>query len=165
MGVLKSFARGLIALRNRQQRSREMDEELRGFVEASAQEKMRGGLRYDEAVRAARAEMGSTESVKQKIRSSTWESVAESVWQDIRYGARQLVRSPGFSLVALLTLALGIGANTAIFTLVHGVLLRQLQIADPAHLYRIGEGEYYCCDWGGFEDEWIPSWGSFQKLL
>jgi predicted permease len=102
--------------------------------------------------------MGSAESVKQKIRSSTWESLAESIWQDIRYGARQLVHSPGFSVVALITLALGIGANTAIFTLVHAVLLRQLQIADPAHLYRIGEGEYYCCDWGGFED----NWGTFE---
>src|SRR5579871_4910372 len=115
-----------------------MDEELRGFIEASAQEKMRSGLSYEDAMHAARVEMGSAESVKQKVRSSTWESLAESVWQDIRYGARQLLRSPGFSLVALITLALGIGANTAIFTLVHAVLLRQLPIADPAHLYRIG---------------------------
>ncbi len=158
MGVLKSFLSGLRALRNKEQRSREMDEELRGFVEASAEEKMRTGMSYDEALRKAKVEMGGVESVKQKVRSSTWESLAESVWQDIRYGVRQLVHSPGFSLVALITLALGIGANTAIFTLVHGVLLKQLPIADPAHLYRIGEGENYCCDWGGFEDDW----GTFE---
>jgi len=56
---------------------------------------------------------------------------------------RQLLRNPGFSAVALLTLALGIGANTAIFTLVHAVMLKQLPIAHPQTLYRVGEGEYY----------------------
>jgi predicted permease len=71
---------------------------------------------------------------------------------------RQLLRNPGFSAVALLTLALGIGANTAIFTLVHAVMLKQLPIADPQHLYRIGKGEFYCCEWGGLQG----SWGTFD---
>jgi predicted permease len=155
--LLRRFLSGVRALFHRSQQDAEMDEELRGYVDAAAQDKMRAGMSYAEAMRAARAQMGSTESVKQKIRSSGWESAAESMWQDVRYGIRQLLRNPGFSIVALLTLALGIGANTAIFTLVHAVMLKQLPIADPQHLYRIGEGEFYCCEWGGLEG----SWGTF----
>jgi macrolide transport system ATP-binding/permease protein len=69
--------------------------------------------------------------------------------QDIRYSLRQLVKSPAFTLTAIITLALGIGANTAIFTLVQGILLRSLPVADPARLYRIGDTDD-CCVNGGF---------------
>ncbi len=158
MAPLRSFLSGLKALFRKDERSREMDEELGNYLEAAAQDKVRSGMSYAEAMRASRAEMGSMETVKQKVRASGWESAAESLWQDIRYGLRQLLRSPGFSIVALLTLALGIGANTAIFTLVHAVMLKQLPIANPDQLYRIGEGEYYCCEWGGLQD----SWGTFE---
>jgi predicted permease len=158
MVALRRFLGGLKALFHKDRRNTEMDEELRGYLEAAAQDKMRAGMSYADAMRAARVKMGSVESVKQKVRSSGWESAAESLWQDVRYGMRQLRRSPGFSIVALLTLALGIGANTAIFTLVHAVMLKQLPIADPQHLYRIGEGEFYCCEWGGLQG----SWGTFD---
>ncbi|HUH63214.1 MAG TPA: ABC transporter permease [Terracidiphilus sp.] len=69
--------------------------------------------------------------------------------QDVRYAMRQLIKSPGFTVTAVITLALGIGANTAIFTLVQGILLRSLPVADPAHLYRIGDTDD-CCVNGGF---------------
>lgn len=72
--------------------------------------------------------------------------------QDIRYALRQLRKSPGFTLTAVLTLALGIGANTAIFTLVHGILLRRLPVADPSQLYRVGDTDN-CCVNGGFVSE------------
>ena len=142
MARLRSFLTGLKALFNKDQRNLELDEELNSYLEAAVQHKVLAGMSHAEAMRAARAEIGSAEMVKQKVHASGWESTAESLWWDIRYGLRQLVRSPGFSIVALLTLALGIGANTSIFTLVHAVMLKQLPITDPQQLYRVGEGEW-----------------------
>lgn len=72
-----------------------------------------------------------------------------NLWRDIRYALRQLGKSSGFSITVIITLALGIGANTAIFTLVHAVLLRSLPVADPAQLYRVGDNDD-CCVEGGF---------------
>ena len=76
----------------------------------------------------------------------------ETLAQDLRYAVRQLRKSPGFTLTAIITLALGIGANTAIFTLVQGILLRSLPVADPSQLYRIGDTDN-CCVNGGFVEE------------
>src|SRR5258708_30576485 len=137
MPMLQTLISGIKALFHKQQRSHDMDEELLTFQQASAEEKIRSGLSPHEAQRAARIEMGSIETVKHKVSSATWESAAESIAHDIHYGVRQLLRSPGFSVVAFLTLALGIGANTAIFTLLHALLLQSLPCSNPHQLYPI----------------------------
>src|SRR3954464_6704027 len=77
----------------------------------------------------------------------------QNILQDIRYGLRQLRKSPGFTITAVLTLALGVGANTAIFTLIHAVMLKSLPVGDPARLYRVGDNTH-CCVWGGLQNDW-----------
>jgi predicted permease len=158
MTLWRSLIGGVKALLFKQQQGLEMDEELRAYLEAATEAKMRAGLGYSDALRAARVEAGSLEAIKQEVRAAGWESAVESFWQDVRYGMRQLLGSPSFFAVAILTLALGIGANTAIFTLVHEVILQQLPIANPQQLYRVGDGEQFCCEWGGLQG----SWGTFD---
>src|SRR6476659_6527898 len=84
---------------------------------------------------------------------------------DLRYSVRQFRQSPVFTGAAILTLALGIGGTTAIFTLIHAVMLRSLPVSDPARLYRIGEGDD-CCVEGGPQDRWgIFSYNFYERLL
>jgi len=141
MPILENLIDGIKALFHKEQRSRDMDEELLAFQQASAQEKIRSGLSPHEAQRAARIEMGSIETVKHKVRSATWESTAEGIAHDIRISFRSLAKSPGFTAVAILSLALGIGGNTAIFTLIHQVLLRNLPVRDPQQLVTFGNSD------------------------
>jgi putative ABC transport system permease protein len=139
MSILRNLTSGLRTLFHKKEVEQEMDEELHGFLDAAVKEKMRSGMSHDEARRAARVEMGSLDAVKEEIRSSGWESTLEAFWQDVRYGLRQLKRNPGFTAVAVITLALGIGATTAIFTVVNAVLLRPLPYPHPEELVYVEE--------------------------
>jgi predicted permease len=124
--------------RRRRQADAELDEEVRGYVEMLAQEKILGGADAREAQREARMELdGGTEKVKEEVRQIRAGHFLETLWQDVRYGARQLRRSPVFTIIAALTLALAIGANSAIFSVIERVLLQPLPYDHPERLIEI----------------------------
>ena len=134
MRLLRRLAGGVRALFSRSRLDRELDAELRAFLDAAIDEKMRRGATRDEATRAARLELGSTAAVRDHVRDAGWETVVETIWQDTRHSLRMLRRSPVFTIVTVLLLTGGIGVNTAIFTLVNSVLLRRLPVAAPEEL-------------------------------
>ena len=137
MALLQKLASGLRGLFRKHHVERELDEELRGYLESAAAENMRAGMSPAEALRAARLAMGSLEGVKEDVRSIAWENLLASTWQDLRFGLRLLRKSPGFTAAAVLTLALGIGVNTTIFSMVNGLLFRPFPIQDPARVMSI----------------------------
>ena len=130
----------------------ELDKELRFHFESQVADKMRSGISESEARRLTRLEFGGIEQIKEDCRESRGTLWLESIVQDIRFALRQLRKSPAFTLTAVITLALGIGANTAIFTLVYGVLERSLPVTDPSSLYRVGDRST-CCYFSGFESD------------
>jgi putative ABC transport system permease protein len=132
--MLRNFWGGLRGLFGKRRGERELDEELRDFLEESAAEKMRGGMTREEARRAARMEMGGVEVVKEEVRAVSWETHLETLWSDLRFGARLLRFNPVFAGAAILSLALGIGANTAIFQLLDAVRMRTLPVKNPQEL-------------------------------
>ncbi len=134
MQWLTNLANGLKAIAHKHRIESELDEELESYLEASAADKRRSGMPPDVARRAALVELGSRNVVKHRVWSARWESTLDSFLQDIRIGIRSLAKSRGFTVVALFSIALGIGGNTAIFTLIHQVLLRNLPVRDPQQL-------------------------------
>ena len=124
----------------------ELDDELRFHIEQHTAKLVRKGLTHEEAARQTRLQFGGLASLKEDCRDSRGVSVLETTAQDIRYALRRLQQTPAFTVTVLLTLGLGIGANAAIFTLVNAVLLKNLPVADPKSLVRIGDQDQCCAN-------------------
>jgi putative ABC transport system permease protein len=128
---LNSYVRALL---HKDKVEHDMDRELRFHLEMEIEENVRRGMSLTEARRDALVRFGGVEKFKEECRDVRGAPLAESLLQDVRYGARILFRNPGFTLVAVLTLGLGIGANTAIFSVIYGVLMRPLPYKDGNQL-------------------------------
>src|SRR5882762_11248666 len=137
MSFLKNLVGGLRGLFRKEQVEREMDEELGGYLDTAVNEKMHRGMSREEAMRAARIEMGGAESVKEQVGAVSWESLVETLWQDLKFGLRLLRFNPAFSGAAILSLALGIGANTAIFQVLAAIRMRTLPVRNPQELAEV----------------------------
>src|SRR5579859_6792376 len=137
MGIWKTLSAGLHGLFLKREVEQELDEELHDFLEKSTAEKLRSGMSREAAHRAARMEMGGVEAVKESVRSAGWETHIETLWTDLRFGARLLRFNKVFAGAAILSLALGIGANTAIFQLLDAVRLRTLPVKNPQEIARV----------------------------
>ena len=148
------------ALFDRKRMEDDLDAELQFHLDGLTEKYIGDGMAPAQAARRARIDLGGVTQIKEECRQSWGVSVLEALARDINHAVRVLVKSPGFSTVVVLKLALGIGATSGIFTLIDAVMLRPLPVSDPASLYRIGDG-----DEGGIEGGLQGRWGMFTFPL
>src|SRR5215831_10434007 len=150
----------LRSLFRRAQADQELDDELRDHLERKTEEYVAQGMTREEARRRARLDLGGIEQTKEKCRDERLVIWLQDLVQDLRYGLRMLRKSPSFTAAAILTLALGIGANTAIFTLLHASLWTPLPVTNPKEIFHIMRASSE----GDFAGEWSYSYPLFQQF-
>jgi predicted permease len=134
MRLWRQIQSGLRNLFRKSQVENQLDSELRAYVDMIAAERVAAGMPVDEARRTALADFGGIEQVKQAVRDRRAGAGVERLWQDLRYGLRQFLRNPGFTCTVIFTLALSIGANTAIFSIVNALMLKSLPYPQPERM-------------------------------
>ncbi|HXY32568.1 MAG TPA: ABC transporter permease [Gemmatimonadaceae bacterium] len=139
MSLWRQLSRGVRALTHRSDTDRELADEVQHYLDQTVAAKVKSGLSAEEARREARLEMGSPTAVTEEARGYGWENLVESAFADLSYAARRLWHSPGFTAVTVLTLAVGTGATTAIFSAVNPILFQPLPYPDPSRIVMIWE--------------------------
>src|SRR5438034_820935 len=152
MRTLRRFFRRLSSRATTRQDEERLRAEIEEHLALQTAENVRGGLSSVEARRQAVLKFGAVEAMKESYRDQRGLPFLETLIQDTRQALRRLRMAPAFTIATILTLALGIGATTSIFTLVHAVLLKSLPVANPGELYRLGR-EARCCNWGGYSQD------------
>ncbi|MGB6131390.1 MAG: ABC transporter permease [Acidobacteriaceae bacterium] len=147
--MLRSLIAGVRALLRPAERNAQIEEELKSFFDASVEDKIRSGMSPETARRAAHTEIASGEMIRHKVWSAGWESRVDAWLREPRVAARSLRRSPGFAVTAVLMLAFGIGATTAIFSIVESVLMRSLPFPKSDRLVILSDvGAGQQAEWG-----------------
>src|SRR5215467_3041372 len=135
--MFQRFGIRIRALLRKNQTEQELDEELRYHLDKDIERNIARGLSPEEARRSALRGFGAVQQIKEESRDARGVRLIEETCRDLRYAARILIKEPGFTLVAVIMLALGTGANTAIFTLVDKLLIRPLQVEHPEDLVTV----------------------------
>lgn len=134
MSVWRQLSHGLRALTNRRVADQDIDDEVEDYLEQAAEALQARGMSPDEARRAVRLNLGNAMAVREQVRSYGWENIISARVLDVRFAARRLRHNPGFTTVCVLTLAVAIGANSAIFGVINGILLKPLPYRSPDEL-------------------------------